>query len=208
MRSPARRRRWRLEATSGAGTTRSAAVPRVMTRSGRSWGAEERATPRGNGLECDDVVLHRVGRQLGVVRVAAVLLAVGDQPVEHVDRRAALGLVDLVLVHHQPTVAGDRCAVLAGRVDDGELLGRDVWELLGGGGGAGLAGNDKAAILVLQRRLRHAGLKHVGELDIPDRARSLPDRGGHGFVAFGTLTDRPIHRLALARATLPVGADI
>src|SRR5205823_5462175 len=83
--SPARRRRWRLEATSGAGITRSAAVPRLMTRSGRSRDTEERATRRGNGLECNDVVVHYVGRQLGIVRVAAVLLAVGDQPVEHVD---------------------------------------------------------------------------------------------------------------------------
>jgi len=43
---------------------------------------------------------------------------------------------------------------------------------------------------------------------IPDRARSLLDRGGHGFVAFGTLTDRPVHRFALARPTLPIGADV
>src|SRR6266550_7234258 len=99
MRSPARRRRWRLEATSGAGTTRSAAVPRLMRTSGRSRDAEEPASPRGNGLECDDVVLHHVGGQLGVVRVAAVLLAVGDQPVEHVNHRGALALVGLVLVN-------------------------------------------------------------------------------------------------------------
>src|ERR1700687_5129852 len=107
MRSPASKRRWRLVATSGVGTTRSA-VPRVMATLGGGGHVEEGGACRGEGLQRKDVVLDDVGRQLRVVEVDRVLLAIGDQPVEEVDQRGPLGLVGLVFVGHYPAVSSHR----------------------------------------------------------------------------------------------------
>src|SRR3981189_3743241 len=131
------------------------------------------------------------------MRVAAVLLALGDEPVQEVDQRGAFGLVGLVLVEHQPAVTRNRGAVLAGRIHDRELTRRDVRKLFSGGRGAGFAWDHKVAVLVLERCLCHAGLYHVGELDVADRTRGLLDGRGHGLVAFGSLTNWPVDRLPL-----------
>src|ERR1700682_5647438 len=120
MRSPASKRRWRLVATSGVGTTRSA-VPRLMATLGGSGHVEEGAASRCDGLQRNDVVLDDVSRQLRVVEIDRVLLAIGDQPVEEVDQRGPFGLVGLVFVEHYPAVSADRRAGLAGGVHDREL---------------------------------------------------------------------------------------
>src|ERR1700682_3208567 len=163
-RSPETSRRWRLAATSGVGTIRLAAVPRLMATLGRGGHVEEGAASRGNSLQRNNVVLHEVGRQLRVVKVDGVLLTVGEEPVEVVDERGALGLVGLILVEHQPTVAADWGAGPAGGVDDRELGRVDREELAGRRGRTVGAGDDEAAIMVLERRLGHIGLEDRGGL--------------------------------------------
>src|SRR6202795_2232598 len=94
-RSPETSRRWRLAATSGVGTIRSAAVPRLMATLGRGGHVEEGAASRGHGLQQIDVVSNDVRRQFRIVDISSVLLAVIHQPVEKVDQRGALGLFGL-----------------------------------------------------------------------------------------------------------------
>src|SRR5438309_152417 len=135
--SPEMSRRWRLVATSSAGATRSA-VPLPIRSLGRDL--EERAAPGGDPFQGGDVVRHHVARELRIVKIHGVLLAIVDQPVQQIDCRRPLGLVRLVGVHHQPAIAADRGAVLTGRVDNGEVGGRGTEVLTGSRRRPGRAG--------------------------------------------------------------------
>src|SRR5260370_29816236 len=119
-------RPWRLVATSDAGTTRSVAVPRLISASGRRGDVQEGGTSRGDGLQRRNILTNDVRRQLSVVDVDRIMLSVGHEPIQQVDEGGALGLVGLILVEHQPTVAGDRGTGLPRRIDAGERAGRNI----------------------------------------------------------------------------------
>ena len=140
------------------------------------------------------------------MQVTGVLLAIRDQPVKEIDRGRALRLVGLILVQHEPAVAADRGAVLAGRVDDGELTRRGAGELLRGRCRARRAGEHEDAILVLEPGLRHVCLQDIGELDIADGAGGLLDGRRYGGVSGRALANRPGYGLALPDLARPVRA--
>src|SRR6202022_1332693 len=121
-------RRWRLVPTSGGGATRSA-VPMLIRSLRRN--AEEGASSGRDGLQRSNIERHHIAGQGGVVQVDGVLLALRcDQPVKKAHEGRALGLARLVFIDDDPAVAADRGAVLAGRVDDGEIARRRTGKCL------------------------------------------------------------------------------
>src|ERR1700724_1066300 len=92
IRSPEMSRRWRLVATSGVGTTRSVAVPRLISASGRRGGAQGGGGSRGDGLQRRNILSNDVRRQLRVVHIDRIRLALGDEPVEEAAEGSPLGL--------------------------------------------------------------------------------------------------------------------